>query len=301
MLCYKTSDTIDTLKNSVQSKEAFDAENLWKMESVYDEYTFVELLGQGGNANVWKAQHKKTKAFVAIKISQDDRISNNTLVKEFMALKKFKSPYIISPQYFFYGRNHVSFMVTNMYASDLCHFIDGTKRLNDDVLWSIIKEVGTAIQLLHERDLVHRDIKPDNIFVSDHKTLVLGDFGSVEHEDVMTLHTMVGTISYSPPEVLVMVLNSHASMFAVGKPADVFSLGLTLYAAATGNHLVPDGMTMKQTLAFYEELDVSKKIESLDRDEAFKDLLYGMLDYSPIRRLTIAEVLKHCFVTNFHR
>ena len=299
MLCCRDKDNV--FEDSLQSKDAFDAEKSWKAGNIYDEYTFVSLIGQGGNANVWKAQHKKTKAFVAIKISQDDRISCNTLGKEFIALKKFKSPHIISPRYFFYGRNHMSFMVTDMYASDLCYLIEQENRLNDDVLRSIVKEIGTAVQLLHERDLVHRDIKPDNIFVSDHKTLVLGDFGSIEYEDVMTLHTMIGTLSYSPPEVLVMVLNSHASVFAVGKPADVFSLGLTLYAAATGNHLVPDGMTMKQTLKFYEELDVSEKIDSLDRDEAFKDLLYGMLDYSPIRRLTISEVLKHRFVTNFHR
>jgi serine/threonine protein kinase len=295
IFCCNNTDT--SSMDSVPTVDVIVADKDWKMSSIFADYKFIEQVGKGGNAEVWKAQNIFTKKMVAVKMSRGDKNSCEDLVKEFTVLKKFDSTYIVAPELFYYGRKNVAFMIMDLYHEDLFSLIVKNERLDEKTLQMIARQVGLAVKLVHDADLVHRDIKPDNIFLRDDKTCILGDFGGVEHVDKMTISVLVGTSSYMAPEVAMGTLRPNVGNLTVGKPVDIYSLGQTLYTAATVTNAIPFASKAKEIIKLTTDIDMLPLIDKLDRSEYFKDLLRGMLDYHPIQRLTIQEVLKHPFVT----
>jgi serine/threonine protein kinase len=282
---------------SIPASEVIAAEKDWKTSSIFADYKFIEQIGKGGNAEVWKAQNIFTKKMVAVKMSRGDKTSCESLVKEFMVLKKFDSTYIVDPELFYYGRKNVAFMIMNLYPEDLFSLITNNERLDEKTLQMIVRQVGLAVKLMHDANLVHRDIKPDNIFLRDDKTCVLGDFGGAEHIDKLTISYLVGTSSYMAPEVALGAIRPSEGIFTVGKPVDIYSLGQTLYTAATMTNAIPFSSNAKEIVKLTTSIDMGPMIDELDRSDEFKDLLRGMLDYHPVKRMTIQEVLKLDFVT----
>jgi serine/threonine protein kinase len=295
--CNIFSDSVDPVPIQIQASEVIAVENNWKTSSVFADYKFVECIGKGGSAEVWKARNIFTKKMVAVKMSRGDKNSCEDLVKEFTALRKFDSTYIATPDLFYYGRKNVAFMIMDLYPKDLFSLIVGNDRLDEKTLQMITRQVGMAVKLVHDADLVHRDIKPDNIFVREDNTCVLGDFGGAEHVDNMTTEYLVGTSCYMAPEVAMGTLRPNVGRLTVGKPVDIYGLGQTLYTAATTQNAIPFSCKTKEILKVTTDVDMLPLIDKLDRSEYFKDLLRGMLDFHPVQRLTIHEVLKHPFVT----
>jgi serine/threonine protein kinase len=303
MICCGNIDTISpkinedhlTIDVSSLNMNAVDAENLWKTSSVFSEYKFIEQIGKGSFSDVWKAQHIFNKTIVAIKVAKTSPFASDILVKEFVALKKFDSKFIVSPDCFFYGRNNCVFMILPLYHNDLFSIVDESERLDERALQNIVRDIGAAIQLIHAKNFVHRDVKPENIFVTIGNTCVLGDFGSVEHEDVMTLSSLVGTSSYIAPEVVLAASRPSEGSFNVGKPSDIYGLGQTLYMAATRSNAIPHTNNLRKLAAIIPELDMMSLVDDLDRSYDFKSLLRGMLDPHPVQRLTIGEIMKHPF------
>lgn len=267
---------------------------MMKTSSVFDEYKFIELIGRGGNAEVWKAQHVFTKHMVAIKITKNQSACKD-IVKEFTALMKFDSINIVRPDVFFYKSKANAFMIMQLYEEDLFSYIEKRDRLDEKTLQKIARDVCSAIKLLHDADFVHRDIKPENVFM-DGNTCVLGDFGGVEHIDNMTIDRIVGTSSFLAPEVVLGVIRRDEAVFTLGKPVDVYALGQTLYLAATKQHAVAPTSSIRKIVRTVAEVDMEPLIDALDRSEDFKDLLRGLVEYHAIKRLTIDEVIGHSFM-----
>jgi serine/threonine protein kinase len=272
-----------------------DAEALWRKSNIFDEYKFDKLIGKGTFSEIWKAKNAITKKIVAVKISKSGKYASEILVKEFIAYKKFDSATIVNPECFFYGKKG-TFMVLPMYHNDLFSVIEEAERLDEYSLQKIAREIGAAIKLVHAQHFVHRDIKPENIFVTEDNTCVLGDFGCVEHEDNMTLTTLVGTSSYIAPEIILATLRPAEGMFGAGKPSDIYSFGQTLFIAATKKYVIQNTDNLKKLARIVSELDMSSIVDRLDRSDEFKSLITGMTDPHPIGRMTIQEVLDHPFV-----
>ena len=108
---------------------------------------------------------------------------------------------------------------------------DGTYRADDRLEIAEVVDVGAkvadALQAIHDRGIVHRDIKPHNIFVSTHGQPAIGDFGISSIDTERTVTGGAGfSINYAPPEVF--------EDGGAGAAGDVYSLGATLYQLATG-------------------------------------------------------------------
>ncbi|TNJ29275.1 Kinase, NEK [Giardia muris] len=97
----------------------------------------------------------------------------------------------------------------------------------DREVWRVIREVAAALAYLHEKRLVHRDLKPDNVFLSSDGRCVLGDFGVAKVlEDSSQMGTYAGTKPYMAPEI-------HREE-RYGKSVDVWALGVVAYEMCTG-------------------------------------------------------------------
>ena len=137
-------------------------------------------------------------------------------------------------------------------------------RFSEEQVIKMGKDIVTALKVCHEQRILHRDIKPANIFIADHDTYKLGDFGiSTVLGDNTVAFTHTGTQAYVAPE--------QWNSLPYGKAADIYSVGLILYQLLNENHLpfADEGLTADSVgrrlkgETFPEPLNGSKKLKAI--------------------------------------
>jgi len=143
---------------------------------------------------------------------------------------------------------------------------------------------------VHSFKIVHRDLKPQNILVVEDGTVKLADFGV---SDIFgaddTLSVVTGTHEFWSPELLSEDLERYS-----GKAADIWALGLCLYALVYGLHPF-----VGESYMDIEENIKGKEVEFPPRDDVSEeliDLMRGMLEKNPERRLKMGQILQHSWV-----
>lgn len=143
-------------------------------------------------------------------------------------------------------------------------------------LRKVLFEIAGAVAYLHERAIVHRDIKPDNVFVSHH-TYKLGDFGSAAK---VGSYEYVGTLDYAAPEIL--------SQQPYDEKVDIWSLGCIAYELDVGRppffHINPEETKRMALGGDYDK--------SLVSDNELRGLIEKMLQVPKKQRLSSKELLK---------
>ncbi|KUJ19870.1 BcCMK3, calcium/calmodulin-dependent protein kinase [Mollisia scopiformis] len=153
------------------------------------------------------------------------------------------------------------------------------------------RDLILGIEYLHAQGVVHRDIKPDNLLLTEDDVLKIVDFGVSEMfekaSDMMTAKS-AGSPAFLPPELCV-TKHGHIS----GKAADIWSMGVSLYCLRFGH--IPFERT--GVLELYECIKSDEpKIEADDEPE-FCDLMRKLLEKDPAKRIKMSEVRKHPWVT----
>ncbi|KAJ3351113.1 hypothetical protein GGF32_004450 [Allomyces javanicus] len=148
-------------------------------------------------------------------------------------------------------------------------------------------QIADAVRYCHERGIVHRDLKPDNILLDPHGYVKLIDFGftNVLESKSQLINTYCGSLSYSAPEML-------AKQPYEGMPADVWSLGVTLYVMCTGKSPFDES----NMTAMFAQMSTGDVLYPADMSAELKSLLKSMLDPDPTRRASIQAVLAHPWV-----
>ena len=243
-------------------------------------YELVDLLGRGGMSDVYLALDQRSGNQVALKIVRSgDPEFVRRLAQEVRALESFEHPGLI--RLLDTGRQaDQAFLVME--------FVDGTTLaqslqrgpLGGPETARLGERLADALAYVHERGIVHRDVKPSNILLSNSGGAWLGDFGIALHHDAttMTSHgSTVGTVVYMAPEQL----EGHA----VGPGADIWSLGMVLLECLTGERVFVGSPSeiVAQRLAGPVELP-------RDLPAPWKMLLSGMLLSRPDGRLSGGQV-----------
>jgi tRNA A-37 threonylcarbamoyl transferase component Bud32 len=270
-------------------------------------YQLIELLGQGGMGEVWRARHRLLARNAAIKIVRpeklgvagdaDGKIILRRFEREAQATASLSSPHTI--RVFDYGMTDEG---TFYYVMELLQGRD---------LESLVKEFGPvpasrAVFLLrqvchsladaHARGLVHRDIKPANIFTCrmglEYDFVKVLDFGLVKFngrglgQTLMTVeHTTTGTPAYMAPEIILGESN-------VDRRADVYAVGCVAYYLLTGELVFEAETPMKMMLAHVQSQPVppSQRTE-LPISRELDDLVMACLQKDPNNRPQNAEEL----------
>ena len=194
-------------------------------------YEILEHIGSGGMADVYKAIDHNLNRFVAVKLLRQEFNDDENFVKKFLA--EARSTAVLS---------HPN--IVNIYDSgedDGLHFIImelasgmtlkqyirryGRLSVRETVDFSL--QIASAIQAAHEHNIIHRDIKPQNILVSDSGKVKVTDFGiaRIASGETKSAETM-GSVHYISPE--------QARGGYTDKRTDIYSLGITMYEMATG-------------------------------------------------------------------
>lgn len=137
---------------------------------------------------------------------------------------------------------------------------------------------------MHTQGVVHRDIKPDNLLLTDDDVLKVVDFGVseiFEKSDEMRTAKSAGSPAFLPPELCIA---RHGDVS--GKAADIWSMGVSLYCLRYGR--IP--FERSGVLEMYEAIKTETAKISPDDDEDFKDLMSKLLEKDPSKRITMSDL-----------
>ena len=189
------------------------------------QYNLISIIGEGAYATVYKVRDRRTGGFFAMKLmvlkGEPEQIK--CIKQELLISSKLDHPNIISLK-------DVIFDKPNLYLFyDLCEsgtLSDYVQSSNYDLFFAIklFIQILYGLAYLHDNNVVHRDLKLDNILISSDNIVKIADFGlSKARNDDQPLTTICGTILYMSPEIL---LGEKYD----GKKADLWSIGIILYS-----------------------------------------------------------------------
>ncbi|CAD8112974.1 unnamed protein product [Paramecium sonneborni] len=246
-------------------------------------YKIIQKLGDGVFGSVTKALDERTHEFVAIKSYRDNSIKDETKIKEIQILKKLNHPNIIKLREVI-KQNKTIAIVLDYSERNLLQYYKSVKEKNrtlcEQQIQSIVYQIASALNYLHNQGYLHRDLKPENIMIQDNGIVKLIDFGQVTYQNEQ--HTdYVSTRWYRSPEQI--------KQEQYNQEVDIWALGCILAELYLLNPLIP-GTT---------EIDQLYQIQNLNLDQHQKlipqqplNLIKSMLQEDPLQRITAVEVLQ---------
>ncbi|XP_025077339.1 serine/threonine-protein kinase ULK3-like isoform X2 [Pomacea canaliculata] len=261
-------------------------------------YILTEKLGSGSYATVYKA-YKKTgiREVVAIKCvlkSSLNKASTENLLTEIELLKNLKHEHIVELKDFIWDSKYIYLVMEYCSGGDLSHFIKSKRALPERIVRKFLQQIALAMQFLHDNNVVHMDLKPQNILLtaSSNPSLKIGDFGFAKpmlEGDQMDV--MRGSPLYMAPEIICR--KSYDAR------VDLWSIGVILYECLFGR--APFASRSFKELG--EKIWDSKPVElppGVEVSDDCRDLLLKLLQRNPEDRISFEEFFNHPFVDLLH-
>ena len=254
-----------------------------------DDLLFIKEIGKGNYGKVSLVMNKRTKFPYAIKainkynILEEDLSENIQLEKRI--LLKIDHPFIVKLVKCLKDDKNIFFLLEYIKGKELFDVIRDIGYLNKEQTNFYIASMMIAIQYLHERKIIYRDIKPENIIVEKNGYIKLIDFGTAKEIEDRT-KTIIGTPHYMAPEIIM----GGGYSFQV----DFWSISICMYGFVCGE--VPFGENEEDPMEIYFEiinnhLTFPNKFIIIDKE--FKHLMKKMLDKNPSNRLSNFHSIKN--------
>ncbi|KRX05325.1 Protein kinase-like domain [Pseudocohnilembus persalinus] len=199
-------------------------------------YTKLKKLGEGAMGQVWLVERNRDKKHFAMKIIRLDILSEQQIKQvetESVLLQVLDSPVITKYETQFKDKKQFFIIMEVVDGFDLSTYIKECKekktRISSELLMDIFICLIIGIYQIHQKLIIHRDIKPGNIFISNDKKIIkMGDFGiacqlenKLEDSQSMYRNTLIGSPYYVCPEAI--------KLKKYGQKTDMWSLGVTMY------------------------------------------------------------------------
>lgn len=197
-----------------------------------DRYEIIEQIGTGGMADVYKAKCHKLNRYVAIKVMKSEFSQDKTFVSKFWAEAQsaagLTNPNVVNV-YDVGVENGIYYIVMELVEGvTLKKYIEKRGKLPYKEAVSIAIQVANGMDAAHKHNIVHRDIKPQNIIISKEGKVKVTDFGIAKVASTATINTSasMGSVHYISPE--------QARGGYSDERSDIYSLGITLFEMLTG-------------------------------------------------------------------
>jgi len=251
------------------------------------DYSLTEKIGDGAFSIVYKASKGGTGEFFAIKVIEKsvlaEKADKQRMQRELDSCAYLKHENVVSLHDFFSDDSRFFLVLDYCAGGDLYTFIRNTQNIRESQAAFIFQQIVSAMSYCHAMGVVHRDLKPQNVLITNYPQIKVTDFGLcgfVIEESKM--RTFCGSPFYAAPECLKQVQYD-------GPMSDCWSLGVILFELVSGKHpwnVSNTGMMLKQIYS------ASYSIPS-DITPACEDLIRSLLKVRPTDRLTCDEILAH--------
>ena len=194
-------------------------------------YEIMNHIGSGGMADVYKARSLEEDSFVAIKILRQEYNDDESFVRRFIAeaqaTASISHPNIVNVYDAGEDQGWHYIVMELCEGTTLKRYIRRYGRLSVRETVDFSKKIAMGIQAAHRKGIVHRDIKPQNILVSESGEVKVADFGIARATTGDTIsQNLMGSVHYLSPE--------QARGNYSDEKSDIYSLGITMYEMATG-------------------------------------------------------------------
>ena len=195
-------------------------------------YLIQEKIGIGGMAEVFRAQDTVLGRIVAVKVMLSQFASDSSFAARFKqeaaAAANLQNPHIVNIYDWGYDNNSYYIVMEYIRGSDLKNAIRERGAINPRKVAEIASQVCSALSTAHRQDIIHRDIKPQNIIIQPDGNIKVMDFGIAHAKNSTKDQTgaVLGTAHYISPE--------QAQGKELTYSSDIYSLGLVMYEALTG-------------------------------------------------------------------
>ena len=291
-------------------------------------YKYGRLIGQGAFGKVNLGLNILTGRIVAVKSfdKNNSELTGDNMKKilyETDLMKKLNHPNITKILEMFEDEKYFMIIMEYINGGNLFSFVKKRRKLSEKTAKFLFRQIIQGIKYIHEQNIVHRDIKLENLLIDLNNNVKICDFGigrKIKNKNQL-LHDQCGTLMYMAPEILLSSKEKGYEPF----PVDIWSSGISLYIMLSGtlpfnyknkkneddeeeeeNEEEEESFSEKSKSKKNEEdnfkLQYSivykepKKIEKIS-DEA-RDLLKGLLNKDPKKRLTCEQILNHPWLNN---
>lgn len=256
---------------------------------IADRYEILEKIGAGGMSDVYKAKDQVLGRFVAVKVLKPEFAEDVNFVTKFhteaQSAAGLQHPNIVNI-YDVGSEEHMHYIVMEYVEGiTLKTYIEKKGRLNYKEAISIAIQVARGIEAAHNNNIVHRDIKPQNIMISNEGKVKVTDFGIARAATSNTIHSdVMGSVHYTSPE-------QARNGFVDGK-SDIYSLGIVMYEMVTGRVPFDGDTTVAIAIQHLQEEMVAPSVYAPDLPVSLEKIILKCTQKSQDRRYaTMGELL----------
>ena len=248
---------------------------------IADRYEVISKIGAGGMSDVYKAKDHVLGRFVAIKVLKPEFSEDvgfvSTFHTEAQSAAGLEHPNIVNI-YDVGSEDGLHYIVMEYIEGiTLKTYIEKKGRLTFKEAVSIAIQVGRGIEAAHNKNIVHRDIKPQNIMISTEGKVKVMDFGIARAATSNTIHSdVMGSVHYSSPE-------QARNGFIDGK-SDIYSLGIVMYEMVTGRVPFDGDTTVSIAIQHLQEEMVPPSAYAPDLPISLEKIILKCTQKSPSRR-----------------
>ncbi|KAI0266368.1 hypothetical protein BC834DRAFT_874237 [Gloeopeniophorella convolvens] len=253
---------------------------------VVGNYTLGKVIGEGAYGKVRLGTHRLTSTRVAVK--QIPKGLSAQLTREIHHHRQLHHPHI-TQLYEVIATEGSIWLVTELCSGgELFDYLTEKGRLGEEETRRVFGQICLAVNYLHEKGIVHRDLKLENVLLDERCRVKLGDFGFTrEFDRGAYLETYCGTTGYAAPEML-------EGKKYLGPEVDVWSLGVIFYCLLTGGlPFDDDDESVMRAMVIKGEFDDPEWLS-----DDVRDLIRKVLQKDPTKRATIPQILAHPWFTS---
>ncbi len=254
-------------------------------------YEIIEKVGNGGMATVYKATDLVLKRYVAVKVLRDEFTTDEEFIKRFeteaQSAARLVHANIVS--IFDVGvDNGIYYIVMELIQGKTLKEIIVEERGPLPWKWSVnvAIQIASALEMAHKNNIIHRDIKPHNIIITEDGIAKVTDFGiakAVSNSTITAFGTTIGSVHYFSPE--------HARGGYTDAKSDIYSLGVVMYEMVTGKVPFDADTPVSVALKHMQEEPIPPIEANLHLPEAVNKIILKALKKDPMLRYQTATEL----------
>ncbi|CAH2319440.1 serine threonine- kinase SBK1-like [Pelobates cultripes] len=291
---------IDENEEILQKMMNMTSKNMKQMK-MKEHYKIIKELGSGSYGDVLLAEHKITGKTMALKLMKKTSTRKERFLMEYCISLCLSSHLNIIKTYTvaFETNRYFIFAQEAAVAGDLYSLLEPRVGLPEPIIKRVAKQLAEALDFIHSKALVHRDLKLDNILLFDKEChlIKLADFGLTRFMDFL-ISPMSGTLPYSSPELCSL---EDSETLPLDPSLDAWAFGILLFCISTG--YFPWNTAVCSDTQYEEFASWQRKENFIDIPSSWKiftsqalDMFQKLLTINPDKRGPAAEVLKYLTV-----